>query len=312
MLRQHQFSKVELVSIAQPGQVRRRARAHDRAAPKTVLKRLELPYRVVVLCTGDMGFAARKTYDIEVWLPGQETLSRDFELLELRRLPGAAHEGALSARPGEKGTRFVHTLNGSGLAVGRTLIAILENYQQADGSVVVPRGAAALYGRPGGDRARWLRGRRSTLAARASWSPTTTASTRPASRCWSASPAALSPRRLGGGAGGRAERRQPLADAAPAAAAAQSVDAPLRGRRHADRLRAAGGPATSLKDRRPDLVLSGINRGANLGEDVTYSGTVAAAMEATLLGIPAIALSQVRDGRSADSIGRRRAHAADA
>ena len=102
-----------------------------------VLKRLGLPYRVVTLCTGDMGFGARKTYDIEVWLPGQG---------RYREISSCSNCGDFQARrmgsrfktPGEKGTRFVHTLNGSGVAVGRAMIAVLENYQNADGSVTIP------------------------------------------------------------------------------------------------------------------------------------------------------------------------------
>jgi seryl-tRNA synthetase len=136
MIRQHQFSKVELVSITKPEQSQAE---HERmtACAEEVLKRLELPYRVVVLCAGDMGFAATKTYDIEVWLPGQG---------RYREISSCSNCGDFQARrmgaryrpKGEKGTRFVHTLNGSGLAVGRTLIAVLENYQRADGAVAVP------------------------------------------------------------------------------------------------------------------------------------------------------------------------------
>ena len=136
MIRQHQFSKVELVSIAHPD---RSAEEHERMTDcaETVLKRLGLPYRTVVLCTGDMGFAATKTYDIEVWLPGQG---------RYREISSCSNCGEFQARrmkarfrePGAKGTRFVHTLNGSGLAVGRTLIAVLENYQQQDGSIALP------------------------------------------------------------------------------------------------------------------------------------------------------------------------------
>ncbi|MBM3488172.1 MAG: serine--tRNA ligase [Alphaproteobacteria bacterium] len=136
MLRQHQFNKVELVSIVHPD---RSAAEHERmtGAAEEVLKRLGLHYRVIVLSTGDMGFSAQKTYDIEVWLPGQETF---------REISSCSNCGDFQARrmkarfrpTGQKGNRFVHTLNGSGLAVGRTLIAVLENYQQADGSVVVP------------------------------------------------------------------------------------------------------------------------------------------------------------------------------
>lgn len=136
MIRQHQFMKCELVSIAHPDQSEAE---HQRmtACAEGILKKLELPYRVMALSTGDMGFASQKTYDIEVWLPGQNAY---------REISSCSNCGEFQARrmkarcrkPGEKGTRFVHTLNGSGLAVGRTLIAILENYQQADGSIVVP------------------------------------------------------------------------------------------------------------------------------------------------------------------------------
>lgn len=136
MIRVHQFSKVELVSIAHPD---RSAEEHERMTEcaETVLKRLGLPFRTMVLSTGDMGFAATKTYDIEVWLPGQG---------RYREISSCSNCGDFQARrmkarfrePGAKGTRFVHTLNGSGLAVGRTLIAILENYQQPDGSIALP------------------------------------------------------------------------------------------------------------------------------------------------------------------------------
>jgi len=136
MIRQHQFSKVEMVSITTPEQA---LEEHERmtACAEEVLKRLGLPYRVVLLCTGDMGFASQKTYDIEVWLPGQDryreisscSVCGDFQA---RRM-GARY------RPSEgKATRFVHTLNGSGVAVGRALVAVLENYQNEDGSVTVP------------------------------------------------------------------------------------------------------------------------------------------------------------------------------
>ena len=144
MIRQHQFSKVELVSIAHPD---RSNEEHERmvSCAEEVLKRLGLPFRTIVLCTGDMGFAARKTYDIEVWLPGQNTY---------REISSCSNCGDFQARrmkarfraAGEKGTRFVHTLNGSGLAVGRTLIAVLENYQQADGSVIVPEALRPFMG----------------------------------------------------------------------------------------------------------------------------------------------------------------------
>jgi seryl-tRNA synthetase len=136
MIRQHQFTKVELVSITQPEDS---PAEHERltGCAEAVLQRLGLPYRVVVLSTGDMGFAACKTYDIEVWLPGQGRYREisscsncgDFQARRMK---------ARSRRRGEKAVRFIHTLNGSGLAVGRTLIAIMENAQQADGSIVVP------------------------------------------------------------------------------------------------------------------------------------------------------------------------------
>jgi seryl-tRNA synthetase len=144
MIRQHQFEKVELVSIAHPDQS---AAEHERmtACAEAVLKRLGLAYRVMLLCTGDMGFASRKTYDIEVWLPGQNAY---------REISSCSNCGEFQARrmkarfrPAEgKGTRFVHTLNGSGLAVGRTLIAVLENYQQGNGSVIVPEALRPYMG----------------------------------------------------------------------------------------------------------------------------------------------------------------------
>jgi seryl-tRNA synthetase len=136
LIRQHQFNKVELVKFCLP------ENSYDElerllADAEEVLQELGLHYRVVVLCTGDMGFAAAKTYDIEVWLPGQDLYREisscsNFESYQARR------SAIRFRRRGAKGTELVHTLNGSGLAVGRTLVAILENYQQADGSVVVP------------------------------------------------------------------------------------------------------------------------------------------------------------------------------
>jgi seryl-tRNA synthetase len=136
MIRMHQFSKVELVSITTPEQSQAE---HERMTDcaQEVLKRLNLAHRVVTLCTGDMGFSAQKTYDIEVWLPGQN---------RFREISSCSNCGDFQARrmnaryrPKEsKGTRFVHTLNGSGLAVGRTLIAVMENYQNDDGSISIP------------------------------------------------------------------------------------------------------------------------------------------------------------------------------
>jgi len=136
MIRQHQFMKVELVSVAHPDHSEDEHLRMTASAEK-VLQRLGLPYRVITLSTGDMGFAAQKTYDIEVWLPGQEAY---------REISSCSNCGEFQARrmkarcrkSGEKGTRFVHTLNGSGVAVGRALIAIMENYQQEDGSIAIP------------------------------------------------------------------------------------------------------------------------------------------------------------------------------
>jgi len=135
MIRQHQFTKVELVSITTPEQS---LAEHERmtACAEEVLKRLGLPYRTVLLCTGDMGFASQKTYDIEVWLPGQNT----YREISSCSVCGDFQARRMNARyrPKDGKPEYVHTLNGSGLAVGRTLIAILENYQQADGSVIIP------------------------------------------------------------------------------------------------------------------------------------------------------------------------------
>ncbi len=135
-IRQHQFEKVELVSIVRPEDSESE---HERmtACAEGVLQALNLPYRKVLLCTGDMGFTAQRTYDLEVWLPGQDAY---------REISSCSNCGDFQARrmnaryrpEGQKGTEFVHTLNGSGLAVGRTLVAVLENYQRGDGSVDVP------------------------------------------------------------------------------------------------------------------------------------------------------------------------------
>ena len=136
MIRQHQFSKVELVSIATPEQS---LAEHERmtAAAETVLQRLGLAYRTMLLCTGDMGFSSQKTFDIEVWLPGQNAY-REISSCSVCGDFQARRMNARCKAKGAKETRFVHTLNGSALAVGRTLVAVLENYQQADGSVVIP------------------------------------------------------------------------------------------------------------------------------------------------------------------------------
>ena len=136
MIRQHQFEKVELVSITTPEES---SAEHERmtACAEAVLRRLGLHFRTVVLCTGDMGFGSRKTYDIEVWLPGQGR----FREISSCSVCGDFQARRMNARckaADAKSTRFVHTLNGSGVAVGRALVAVLENYQNADGSVTVP------------------------------------------------------------------------------------------------------------------------------------------------------------------------------
>jgi seryl-tRNA synthetase len=136
MLRQHQFYKVELVSITdQESSLVEHERMTQCA--EAVLKKLELPFRTVVLCTGDMGFGARKTYDIEVWLPGQNTY-REISSCSVCGDFQARRMDARYRAKDEKGTRFVHTLNGSGVAVGRALIAVMENYQDEDGGISVP------------------------------------------------------------------------------------------------------------------------------------------------------------------------------
>lgn len=143
MIRQHQFNKVELVSITKPEDSEAE---HERMTEcaEEVLKRLELPYRVVELCTGDLGFGARRTFDLEVWLPSQNTY---------REISSCSNCGDFQARRmnarykhAEKDNRFVHTLNGSGLAVGRTLVAILENYQNEDGTINVPKALVPYMG----------------------------------------------------------------------------------------------------------------------------------------------------------------------
>ena len=135
MTRQHQFDKVELVQICHPQQSYEALEALTGHA-ESILKRLDLPYRVVTLCTGDMGFSAAKTYDIEVWLPGQSAYREisscsNFEAFQARRMQARFRSG--KGKP-----EFAHTLNGSGLAVGRTLVAVMENYQRADGGIDVP------------------------------------------------------------------------------------------------------------------------------------------------------------------------------
>ncbi len=144
MIRQHQFYKVELVSITTPEQSEEEHQRMVRCA-EDILKRLGLPFRTMLLCTGDMGFGARKTYDLEVWLPSQNTY---------REISSCSNCGDFQARrmdarfkrAGDKGTHFVHTLNGSGLAVGRTLVAVMENYQLEDGRIEIPEALIAYMG----------------------------------------------------------------------------------------------------------------------------------------------------------------------
>ncbi len=144
MIRQHQFSKVEMVSVTHPDHSLDELERMTSCA-EDILQQLGLPFRTVVLCTGDMGAGARKTYDIEVWLPAQDR----YREISSCSVCGDFQARRMNARmrvKGEKGTQFVHTLNGSGLAVGRTLIAIMENYQQADGSVVIPEALRPYMG----------------------------------------------------------------------------------------------------------------------------------------------------------------------
>ena len=143
-IRQHQFEKVELVTICRPDDS---AAEHEKMtlAAEAILEALDLPYRRMLLCAGDMGFSARKTYDLEVWLPGQDAYREISSISDC----GDFQARRMNARyrpEGQKGTQFVHTLNGSGLAVGRTLVAVLENYQQEDGSVDIPEALVSYMG----------------------------------------------------------------------------------------------------------------------------------------------------------------------
>jgi seryl-tRNA synthetase len=144
LIRQHQFNKVELVKFTRPEASYNELEKLTLNAEE-ILKRLELPYRVVSLCTGDLGFSAAKTYDLEVWLPGQN-LYREISSCSNFVDFQARRAGIRFKRKGGSGTELVHTLNGSGLAVGRTLVAIIENYQQADGSVTIPEALRAYMG----------------------------------------------------------------------------------------------------------------------------------------------------------------------
>jgi seryl-tRNA synthetase len=147
LIRQHQFNKVELVKYTTP-ETSYEELESLLANAEEILKRLELPYRVVTLCTGDIGFSAAKTYDIEVWMPGQKKY-REISSCSNCESFQARRAGIRFKRKDRKKPEFVHTLNGSGLAVGRTFAAILENFQQADGCVTIP---AALQSYMGGDK----------------------------------------------------------------------------------------------------------------------------------------------------------------
>jgi seryl-tRNA synthetase len=145
MIRVHQFDKVEIVRIVRP---ETSAEAHEELVrnAEAILQRLELPYRTMLLCTGDTGFASAKTYDLEVWLPGQNAYREisscsNFEAFQARRMQARFRNEKGKVEP-------LHTLNGSGLAVGRTLVAILENYQNADGSVTVPKALVPFMAAP--------------------------------------------------------------------------------------------------------------------------------------------------------------------
>ena len=278
MIRQHQFTKVELVSITTPEQSKDE---HERmlACAEEVLRRLGLHYRVITLCTGDMGFASQKTYDIEVWLPGQNmyreisscSVCGDFQARRMMaRYRGKDGKPALrphAQRLGRRGRPRADRGDGN-LSAGRRLDrgagraapymgGIKKIEKKADAH---PRHQRRRHPRAGprslrGDRARAVR------------------------------------RRLGGRAGERPVRRVAFALAQRSAAAAPDRRAALRGEGHADRLRHHG-RAPHPAGKAPDLVLSGVNRGRNAAEDVLYSGTVAGAKEASVLGIPSFALSQ--------------------
>ena len=233
------------------------------------------------LCTGDMGFGSRMTYDLEVWLPGQNA----FREISSCSVCGDFQARRMDARykPADgKGTRYVHTLNGSGLAVGRTMVAILENYQNADGSVTIPEALRPYMGGAEQDHEA-LRMRILVTNDDGIHAPGLETLERIA-RTISDDVWIVAPDEENSGAG----HSLSLAD-------------PIRYRKIADkRFEVAGTPtdcvvmaARKILPGDPDLVLSGVNRGQNIADDVTYSGTIAAAMEGTQLGFKSIALSQV-------------------
>ena len=325
MIRQHQFTKVELVSITTPEKSKEE---HGRmlACAEEVLKKLDLHYRVVTLCTGDMGFASQKTYDIEVWLPGQGMY---------REISSCSNCGEFQARRmnaryrGKDGVRHVHTLNGSGVAVGRALIAVMENYQDENGAIAVPDALKPYMG--GMTRSRKRIDVAAIISICHSGAPQ---SGEPGIQVPNRKPV-FAPLDSGLGAARRPGMTSrpmrilitnddgihaPGLDACEKIArelAAEvwivapesdqsgvshslSLNDPLRLREVADKHFAVKGTPTDcvimgarhLMPQPPDLVLSGVNRGRNAAEDVTYSGTVAGAMEGTVLGFPSFSLSQ--------------------
>ena len=314
MIRQHQFTKVELVSITTPEQSKDE---HERmlSCAEEVLRRLGLHYRVMTLCAGDMGFASQKTYDIEVWLPGQG-MYREISSCSVCGEFQARRMNARYRTKEGRNVRHVHTLNGSGVAVGRALIAVMETYQQEDGSIAVPE---VLQGYMGGMKkwrianSEWRMGRKS-LFPDSPYSPLAIASS-----------IKEAPLRIlvtnddgihADGLNVCEEIARTLSDdvwvVAPehdqsGVAHSLSLNDPLRLRQVTERRFAVRGTPTDcvimgvrhvLGGKDPDLVLSGVNRGRNAGEDVIYSGTVAGALEGTILGIPSLALSQSYRGRS--------------
>ena len=306
MIRQHQFDKVELVSIAHPDDS---ADEHERmtACAEEVLKRLGLAYRVMLLWTGDMGFAAHKTYDIEVWLPGQNAY---------REISSCSNCGEFQARrmkarfrpPREKGRACPHAqrLRPRGRAHADRGARKLSAAQRHGGD---PAGAAALYGRAWRSSAAWLTAHRSRQRAH----PRHQRRRHRGARHQAAGEgrARALAGRLGRRARAGAERRQPFADAAPAAAHARARRrgaSPSTARRP---IACCWRSSTSCATSRPEPRAVGHQRRRQFGEDMTYSGTVAAAMEATLLDVPAIALSQHFIDGEAISWADRRAFAAE-
>ena len=284
MIRQHQFTKVELVSITTPEQSKDEQERMLSCAEE-VLRRLDLHYRVVTLCTGDMGFAAQKTYDIEVWLPGQ-SMYREISSCSTCGEFQARRMNARFRATENRQLRHVHTLNGSGVAVGRALIAVMEDLPAARRLDCRPWRAAAIH---------W--GEQETIELM---------------RILITNDDGVHSE----GLDACTEIGQALSEdvwvIAPefdqsGVSHSLSLNDPLRLREIAKRRFAVKGTPTDcvimgarhvIKDRPPNLVLSGVNRGRNAGEDVIYSGTVAGAVEGTILGIPSFALSQAYRSRS--------------